>query len=291
MNIETFKMIIAIVQTGSISGAAQQLGYAQSNISARVHQLEVDLRTTIFYRTNRGVILTDAGKEFYKRASSIVDMTEDTINQMKHPTKVEGHLRIGTLQSASATFLPPILTEYYRKFPKVRLAIETGNPSNNVQQVLDYEIDGAVVGENIDKKELISIPLVTEELCLISASPETPDLKTASFLVFTTGCIYRKTTEDWLHSQNISLHHPIEFNYLDAIMASVCAGLGISIVPKKIAQSYVDRNLLYMTELPEEFSTVQLDFIYRKDHFVNRPFEEFIKMLKEFADSQEPVLE
>ncbi|WP_338231833.1 LysR family transcriptional regulator [Companilactobacillus muriivasis] len=290
MNIDTFKMIIAIVQTGSISGAAQQLGYAQSNISARVHQLETDLRTTIFYRTNRGVILTDAGKEFYNRASSIVDMTEDTINQMKHPTKVEGNLRIGTLQSASSTFLPTILTKYYRKFPKVRLAIKTGNPANNVQKVLDYEIDGAVVGENVDMTDLISIPLANEDLCLISASPEPPDLKTASFLVFTPGCVYRKTTEDWLHSQNISLHHPIEFNYLDAIMASVCAGLGISIVPKKIAQSYVDRNLLYMTELPEEFSTVQLDFIYRKDHFVNRPFEEFIKMLKEYADSQEPVL-
>ncbi|MFC6177203.1 LysR family transcriptional regulator [Companilactobacillus huachuanensis] len=291
MNIDTFKMIIAIVQTGSISGAAQQLGYAQSNISARVHQLETELRTTIFYRTNRGVILTDAGKKFYNRASNIVDLTEDTINQMKHPTKVEGNLRIGTLQSASETFLPPILTKYYHKFPKVRLAIKTGNPIDNVQQVLDYEIDGAIVGENIDKRDLISIPLVTEELCLISASPKTPDLKTASFLVFTVGCVYRKTTEDWLHSQNLNLHHPIEFNYLDAIMASVCAGLGISIVPKEIAQSYVDRKLLYMTELPKEFSSVQLDFIYRKDHFVNRPFEEFIKMLKNHSDSQQLILQ
>ncbi|CAJ1195247.1 HTH-type transcriptional regulator YofA [Companilactobacillus paralimentarius] len=283
MNIDTFKMIIAIVQTGSISGAAQQLGYAQSNISARVHQLETELRTTIFYRTNRGVILTDAGKEFYNRAINIVDLTEDTINQMKHPNEVEGDLRIGTLQSASATFLPPILTEYYRNFPKVRLAIETSNPMENIQQVLNYELDGAVIGENIDKTDLVSIPLVTEELCLVSASPEIGDLNTASFLVFSTGCIYREVTETWLRSQNISIHHPIEFNYLDAIMASVCSGLGISIVPKKIAQPFVERKLLYMTELPAEFSSIQLDFIYRKDHFINRPFEEFIKLLKNNA--------
>ncbi|MFD1417519.1 LysR family transcriptional regulator [Companilactobacillus keshanensis] len=279
MNIDTFKMIISIVQTGSISGAAQQLGYAQSNISARVHQLEQELNTTIFYRTNRGVILTDAGKKFYKRAISIVDLTEDTINQLKHPKVIEGNLRIGTLQSASETFLPPILTKYYRKFPKVRLAIETGNPMNNIDRVLDYEADGAVIGENIDTSDLNSIPLAKEELCLVSAGSEVPNLKTASFLVFTTGCIYREVTELWLKSQGISIHHPIEFNYLDAIMASVCAGLGVSVVPKKIADSFVERHLLYTYELPKEFYTIQLNFIYRKDHFINRPFEEFIKVI------------
>ncbi|WP_125763019.1 LysR family transcriptional regulator [Companilactobacillus hulinensis] len=293
MNTDTLKMIIAIVQTGSISGAAQQLGYAQSNISARVHQLEEELKTTIFYRTNRGVILTDAGKKFYDRAINIVSLTDDTINQLKHPKNVEGNLKIGTLQSASATFLPPILTNYYRNFPKVRLAIQTGNPMDNIRKVLDYELDGTVIGENIDRSGFISIPLTTEELCLVSANPGTPDLKTASFLVFTVGCIYRETTEAWLHSQDIPLHHPIEFNYLDAIMASVCAGLGISVVPKKIAQPFVDRHLLYMTELPEKFSTIQLDFIYRKDHFVNRSFEEFLKLLREFSsvgDTKKEVL-
>lgn len=279
MNTDTFKMIIAIVQTGSISGAAQQLGYAQSNISARLHQLEDELDTKIFYRTNRGVILTESGKKFYEQAIKIVELTEDTISQIQHPEVVEGNLKIGTLQSASATYLPPILTKYYHKFPKVKLAIETGNPMDNIQHVLDYELDGAVIGENVDEVALTSIPLVIEDLCLVSATSKLPDLSKASFLVFTPGCVYREVTLSWLNSMKIQLHHPIEFNYLDAIMASVCAGLGISIVPKKIAQSYVDNHLLYSFELPNEFSSIQLSFIYRKDHVINRPFKEFIKIL------------
>ncbi len=280
MNTDTFKMIIAIVQTGSISGAASQLGYAQSNISARVHQLESELNTTIFYRTNRGVILTPSGEKFYRRAVKIVDLTEDIINQMKHPENVEGELKIGTLQSASETYLPPILTKYFHQYPKVKLNIQTGNPMENIRQVLNYELDGAVVGENIDLTYLFAIPLVKEDLCIISATDTLPELNNASFLVFSEGCIYREITEDWLSEQGLKLHHPIEFNYLDAVLASACAGLGISIVPKKIAQPFVNRGLLYLTELPEAFSKVQLSFIYRKDHFINKPFEEFIKLIK-----------
>ena len=280
MNIDTFKMIIAIVQTGSISKAAEQLGYAQSNISARVHQLETDLHTTIFYRTNRGVILTDAGNRFYERAIKIVSLTEDTINQMKHPSIVEGKLTIGTLQSASISYLPPILKEYYQKFPKVKLAINTGNPLENIDQVLNYELDGAVIGENIDKTDVESIPLAIEDLCLVSASPQKSDLEEASFLVFQKGCVYRELVENWLASLGLKINHPIEFNYLDAVMASVCSGLGISVVPKKIAQSFADNGLLYMTELPDKFNSIELDFIYRKDHFIDRPFAEFTNILK-----------
>lgn len=287
MNIDTFKMIIAIVQTGSISGAAQQLGYAQSNISARVHQLEDNLQTTIFYRTNRGVLLTPSGKKLYQRATKIVDLTEDTINQLQHPKAVEGSLKIGTLQSASISYLPPILTKYYRKFPKVKLTIETGNPLENIQQVLNYELDGAVIGENIDKTDLISLPLATEELCLVSACPEIPDLSEASFLVFQEGCVYREVVENWLGSMDLKINHPIEFNYLDAVMASACAGLGIAIVPKKIAEPFVNSNLIYTHELPAEFASIQLDFIYRKDHFISRPFEEFINILKQTKKQSE----
>jgi Transcriptional regulator len=280
MNIDTFKMIIAIVQTGSISGAAQQLGYAQSNISAKVHQLENELNITIFYRTNRGVILTTAGKKFYSQAIKIVSLTEDTINQLQHPKVIEGDLNIGTLQSASETFLPPILTKYHQNFPKVRLAIKTGDPMENIQQVLNYELDGAVIGENIDKTDLNVIPLAAEELCLVSANPELPDLEHTSFLVFSNGCVYRDVAESWLDSLHKKMYHPVEFNYLDAIMASVCSGLGISIVPKEIAKPFVNNHLIYMTELPQAFSSIQLSFIYRKDYVVNKPFAEFIDIMQ-----------
>lgn len=286
MNIETFKMIIAIVQTGTFSGAGEQLGYAQSNISARVHQLEDSLQTPIFYRTNRGVVLTSAGQSFYQRAIRIVDLTEDTIHFMKSPDIVNGDLRIGTLQPASTTYLPSILTKYHQAFPKVKLTIETGNTNENLERVLDYRLSGAVIGGEVDDPALCKIPLATEELCLISANDERPDLKTASLLVFPQGCVYRKTLETWLSYRRVTVQRPIEFNYLNAILASVSAGLGISVVPKAVAQPFVDSHAMSMTSLPKQFATIPLSFIYRKDHVIDRAFGEFTKILTNTESSR-----
>ena len=89
MNTNTLEMFIKIAQTGSISGAAEKLGYAQSNISTKLRQLEADLNTQLFYRNNRGITLTDAGKEFYTRAIKIISLTNDAVDQLKHPENIQ----------------------------------------------------------------------------------------------------------------------------------------------------------------------------------------------------------
>ncbi|MQS76450.1 LysR family transcriptional regulator [Companilactobacillus halodurans] len=279
MNIDTLKMIITIARTGTISAAATQLGYAQSNISSRLRQLENKLGTTIFYRTNRGVILTEDGKQFYQRAIQIVNLTEDTVNQLRRPRDIEGDLHIGTLQTASTTYLPAILTKYHQTFPKVNLAIEAHHRIKNIQQVLNHELDGAVVGEINQADKLTTIPLSKEKLCLISNSDKMPDFKTTPFLTFPIGCVYREVADKWFASKSMKAPQLIQFNYLDAILASVCSGLGASIVPKKTAQPYVFEGLINTFPLPAEFSTIQLDFIYRDDYIVNKPFEKFIDIL------------
>jgi len=82
MNIDTLKMFIMITQKGSISAAANELGYAQSNISTKVHQLEDELGTQLFYRNNRGITLTESGQELLKQSIKIVSLTDQTISSI-----------------------------------------------------------------------------------------------------------------------------------------------------------------------------------------------------------------
>lgn len=191
MNTDTLKMFITVTQKGSISAAAQELGYAQSNISTKVHQLEEDLRTQLFYRSNRGITLTDSGKELYQRAIKIVSLTDDTINKLQHPQEIQGQLHIGTLQTAASTYLPTILSQYHHHNPNVELSIETG------------------------------------------------------------------TT-----------------------LASVSAGLGISVLPRKVAEPFTVNKTIKTLDLPAEFSTLPVSFIYRKDYIISRSFEKFLDILR-----------
>lgn len=278
MNIDALQMFITIVQEGSISKAAQKLGYAQSNISTKVHNLELELETQLFYRNARGVTLTDSGKTLYQRAIKIVQLNNETINILKHPQEVTGSLKIGTLQTSASTFLPKILSIYHQNNPNVELSIETGTTLASAQRVLNYQLDGAIIGGRVNEKDLQTIPLMSEKLCLVTAQKNQLDLNNDPLLVFPVGCAYRKTLESWLDSQQIMIHHPIEFNYLNAIIASVSAGLGISVLPEKVAQPYIDTNVIQKIELPKKFSTLPVSFIYRKDYVIGNAFEQFIKI-------------
>ena len=75
------------------------------------------------------------------------------------------------------------------------------------------------------------------------------------------------------------IHHPIEFNYLNAIVASVSAGLGISLLPTKVVQSYLDQGTIKEIPLSKDFSTLPVSFIYRKGHIMTQSFQEFTKIL------------
>lgn len=280
MNIDALKMFVQIVQAGSISKAAQQMGYAQSNISTKIHNLELELNTQLLYRTARGVTLTDTGNELYRQAIKIIQLNNETVNLLQHPQTVAGSLKIGTLQTAASTFLPKILSNYHQNNPNVELSIETGTTLASAKKVLNYQLDGAIIGGHVNEKALESISLMTEELCLVTAQGSHVDTENDSLLVFPVGCAYRKTLESWLDSQQIMIHHPIEFNYLNAIIASVSAGLGISILPEKVVQPYIDSGVIQKADLPQQFSTLPISFIYRKDYFAGPAFDKFLDEIK-----------
>ncbi|MDO7796462.1 LysR substrate-binding domain-containing protein [Lactiplantibacillus plantarum] len=280
MNTETLTMFITVAQAGSISAAAVQLGYAQSNISTKIKQLENTLHTQLFYRNNRGIILTATGQQLLQQAIKIVQLTDKTIADIQHPNDVHGQLHIGTLQTAASTFLPQVLSRYHRQQTKVTLTIQTGTTLASTQSVLNYQLDGAIIGGQISTTDLTVMPLMQESLCLITANSSNIDIQHSPILVFPVGCAYRNTLERWLDSQKITLHQPIEFDYLNAMIASVSAGLGITILPKRVVQPYLEAGAISALALPEPFASLPISFIYRHDYIISRPLERFIAELK-----------
>lgn len=285
MNTETLTMFITVAQAGSISAAATQLGYAQSNISTKIKQLEVSLNTQLFYRNNRGVILTATGQQLFKQAIKIVRLTDNITADIQHPNDIRGQIRIGTLQTAASTFLPQVLSHYHQQYAEVALTIQTGTTLASTQSVLNYQLDGAIIGGQISTTDLSVIPLMQESLCLITANVPNVDIQHSPILVFPVGCAYRKNLERWLDNQQITLQQPIEFDYLNAMIASVSAGLGITILPKRVVQPYVDTGAVSTVTLPKPFANLPVSFIYRHDYIIGQPLAQFIDELTNFQNN------
>lgn len=73
MTLQQLKYVLAICQTGSISKAAQSLYIAQPNLSAAIKKLESEVQTIIFTRTSHGMGLTEAGKQFVRHATQVIE--------------------------------------------------------------------------------------------------------------------------------------------------------------------------------------------------------------------------
>jgi DNA-binding transcriptional LysR family regulator len=197
MDLQTLKVFQTVAKFGSISQAARELQYAQSNITMKIQQLETDLQTTLFYRHNRGTALTAKGSMLLTYTEKIFDLIEETKSVMNDDQTPSGPLIIGSMETTAAVRLPALLSKYHKDFPNVDLTLKTGSTEQNIQGVLQYDLDGAFVAGPIEHPELIEKDVIDEELVLITDTIHPPissykDIQTRTLLVFHTGCSYRE---------------------------------------------------------------------------------------------------
>lgn len=89
MTLQQLKYVIAIVECGSITSAAQKLFVAQPSLSKSVAELEKEMGITIFYRNNRGVFLSDEGSKFLSYARQVVEQSELLEQQYKQKETIK----------------------------------------------------------------------------------------------------------------------------------------------------------------------------------------------------------
>lgn len=281
-DLRVFQMV---AREGSVTKAAGRLGYVQSNITARIQQLESELQTVLFSRHNRGMSLTSSGKTLLTYADKIVGLLDEAVLALSSTGEPSGPLLIGSTQTAAAVRLPKLLASYYEQHSNVQLSLTTGHTQFLIEKVLHYELDGAFIGCSCTHPDLQSTQAYEEEL-VVAAGPGVATLSealTKPILVFNTGCTYRDVLDQWL--QSIGKTQPImmEFGMLEAIIGGISAGLGISLMPKAVIQKHEREGLIRTFAIPEPYRFIKTEFITRKDAFISSSLSAFVDMLPEAA--------
>ena len=284
MDLQALKVFQAVAKMGSISSAARELNYAQSNITTKIQQLEKQLQTTLVHRHNRGILLTAKGKSLLIYAEKIFHLIDETNKVMKDDQTPKGPLLIGSMETTAAIRLPVLLSKYHRHYPNVDLTLATGPTAQHVHGVLHYELDGAFVAGPIDHPEIVQETVFEEKLVLITdihqpSLSSIKELENRTLLVFRTGCSYREKMENWLAEEGVAPNKIMEFGTLDAIIGCVSAGLGISMLPYSVVAKYIQEGTLKQHVIPNPYGKVETLFIYRKDRYVSTSLVKFIDML------------
>jgi len=275
------KIFQTVAREGSITKAAAKLGYVQSNVTARIRQLEEELSAPLFYRQSRGVTLTSAGENLLRYADRIVRLLDEAIRSTRYAEKPSGPLSIGSLETTASVHLPSLMLAYHRRYPEVELSLATGHTGDLLRKVLDYELDGAFVVGPAEHPELESFVAFVEELVLIAEPSETdPDaLLDKPLLFFGKGCSHRQRLEAWLAEAKPGPYRIMEFGTLEAIVGGVAAGLGVSLLTRSAVERWEAAGDIRCFPIPEKYRKSVVSFVYRRDVYRTAAFDKFLDAL------------
>jgi LysR family transcriptional regulator, cell division regulator len=268
----------AVATAGGIGRAAQNLHTVQSNVTQRIRALETHLGVQLFHRSKKGVTLTSMGHRLLPYAKRISDLLAEAHSAVKDEASPGGELRIGSMETTAALRLPPLLTRYAIAFPDVDVQIETGPTAALVENVLSRKLDGAFVSAPVTHGELACKPIVEEELVLITPPTVTSPQHLSKFLasgsrrkviVFRAGCSYRQRLTEYLAHRGFVDIRWMEMGTLDGIIGCVAASVGLSLVPRVMAEPAERQGLIRLHQLPNGAGKAPTVFVYRKDSFVS----------------------
>jgi DNA-binding transcriptional LysR family regulator len=145
---------LAVLDAGSLLGAARRLGQSQPTLGRHVALLESQLGTALFERTGRGLMPTNVARQIAEHARSMQDAADALQRSMSLSSEVlSGTVRLTASQTVAAYLLPPILTEMRRELPELQIEVVA---SNEVKNLLRREADIALRMVRPDQESLIA---------------------------------------------------------------------------------------------------------------------------------------
>jgi DNA-binding transcriptional LysR family regulator len=273
----------AVAHEGSVTKAAGKLGYVQSNVTARIQQLESELGTPLFYRTKKGMKLTTAGENLLGYTDRILSLLDEAVKSTQFSAEPKGPLRLGALETIAAVNLPKLLLHFHRNYPEVKPSLITGHTEDLLQKVLQYKLDGAFVSRRVEHPDVEQFLVFEDELVLISEAGDADrrELLNKPLLFFGAGCSHRKRLEDWLREEGINPPNIMEFGTLEAILGGVTAGLGVSLMPRSAVSKLESEGKLRIHRIPPRYQQTDVVFVYRKDVFLTSAFRKFVELLRD----------
>jgi DNA-binding transcriptional LysR family regulator len=235
MDLNEMLVFARVVQAGSFTTAAAQLGMPKSTVSRKVTDLEERLGARLLNRTTRKLSLTDAGRTYYDYSARIAGEVEDAERAVSSLQETpRGLLRVTT--PLNMTFLAAIISDYAVRFPEVRLEVlATSRRVDLIEERFDVGVragalsDSTLIARSMGNATwfLVATPAYLKK----RGRPRAPDdLARHAFVAFGAGFNGLSLERGEEHVQ-VSLVPRLIANDSDVLHAAALAGVGIVVMP------------------------------------------------------------
>jgi Transcriptional regulator len=291
MDLKQLNSFVTICKLQSFTGAADELGYAQSTITTQIKLLESELEVKLFERIGKNISLTHQGKRLLPYAKQMMKMSAEIKDVITNDSVPSGVLTIGAAESLCVLRLPGILKEYRRLYPKVEISLKFGSCSEFRHFLRDNIIDVAFsLGTKIEGNDFVTEIVSNEEMLLLTAPGHKlinkeivypRDIENEQLILTEVGCSYRAVFENMLGSYNIKPNLILETGSVQAIKQFTMSGLGISLLPKvAVEEELAQGRLVKLNWGINDFGIVS-QVIYHKDKWISPALRAFLELSKE----------
>ncbi len=265
------KTFIRIVESGSLTRAAEQLNLTQPAVTKQLAQLEEEFHTQLLVRQGRKFYMTPTGEVFYhyaKRVLLAVDQTYEAIEEMERPG--QGEIHIAAVATVAVFSLPQVLSGFTRNFPHLRVRVKIGEIQENLDGVVKGEQAVGLVTVPIIHEQIDSIPLFSDPVRLVvspqrarelPATVNLQDVAQMEFISYQTPSRFRSYVDGVLEQHGVIPKVLMEFNSHDVIKSMVKVGLGAAMVPDSVVRDDIFRGELHalnVENLPPIMRTTSL---------------------------------
>jgi len=266
MDLADLQIFRTVAQEGGIVRAARKLHRVQSNVTTRVKQLEASIGVQLFHRHRQRLHLSPSGELLLAYADRLMQLSEEARNAVAGG-RPQGLLRIGALESTTASRLPRVLAAFHRAYPDVHIELMTGTNDALTGAVASRRIEAAFVAEAPGDRSFAAQPLFRERLLVIASRDHRPivrpqDVDGDSIIAFPNGCAYRRVLQRWLGDRRLASVRVLELASYHAIVACVASGTGIALVPESVLDT-VRHAEVARHALPKVHSEVYTPLIWR----------------------------
>lgn len=234
LDVESLRTLMAVVDAGQITAAAQRLNLTQSAVSRKVQRLEQRVGRPLLVRSGRTLSPTHDGRELLADAADIVALHDRAAARLT-ASDVSGRVRVGAIEEVPLVDLTEIFGDFNRLHPAatVELVVE---PTDLLVQRLDAgDLDVILLQVTDDSRRREDRVLWSDRLRWYTHPHHLYDEGPVPIVSFGERCFYGPLSEPLLDAAGIEYWHSISLTSTAAVVSAIEAGLGVGVLSARVA--------------------------------------------------------
>ncbi len=289
LTINEIKILLEVVNAGSITGASKNLFISQPAVSQHVKTIEEKLGVKLFERANNALYLTDSGFSIYKELEALSRRFDDTMDRLLVLRETgSSSLKVCASKTIGNYLLPALIHEYVKNRKTAKIYMDIGNTSDVIEKVLNGEVSIGFVeapmyhatleteGFYIDRMKIICSP--ENQICKGKTTIE--EILGEPFIMREKGSGTRKIIEKAFARKGLTPDVKMIISSNEAIKKLVMRNAGISILSELVFRTEEMKGLVRSFEIDGLEFQRSFFMVKNKDKIpseIENDFKEFVR--------------